>query len=123
MTSVKTMASRRSGKSAGARLLRHSATGRARISTSTSTTMKILTSSQKPRSTAGNDDRNTSQSKNVLCTSGHPGLVTMSSARPPSTTTDETAAIAAPRRARRRRAASRTRRASDAAVTAGEVLR
>ncbi len=123
MTSVKTTASMRRGKSAGARLLRHRATGRARTSTTTSTTRKIFTSSQNPRRTSGNDSRNTAQSKNVLCTSDHPGLVTMSSARPPSTTTDDSAAIAAPRRARRRRAASRTRRASDAAVSAGEVLR
>ena len=81
--------------------------------------MNSFTSSQKPRSTSGNDSRKTSHEKKVLFTSSQPGLETMSSASPPSTTTEETAATTDPRRACRRRAASRATRRSGAMSTGG----
>src|SRR3954451_12352866 len=120
-TSVKTTASARSGNSAGAPVVRTSATTRPRTRTAISTVTKIVTSSQKPLSTAGNDVLNASGSKNVARTLSQPGLVTSNAASPPTTTTADPAAIASPRRARRRSAAARTARRSSGAtaVTVG----
>ena len=99
--------------------MRQMATSSPSTSTTASTARKSLTSSQKPRATAGNDSTKTSQLKNVCWTSSQPGLLTTSAVSPPSTITVDTAATTMPRRAWRRRAASRATRRSAAVLSGG----
>ena len=112
-TSTKTVASRRSGNSAGRAAGPDQGEDEAeRPAPPPRPRTKILTSSQKAASMSGKESLKALQEKKVSRTSGQPGLVRTSAARPPRTTTLETAAIAWPRRARRRLAASRAARRS-----------
>src|SRR5262245_34437789 len=109
-TSAYTIASRRTGNSAGPPVILIRATASPSTRTSTSTTMKIRTSSQNASRTSGKVSRKSCQEKKVSRTSGHPGLVRIRAANPPSTTTLEIAEIASARRLRRLWASARSAR-------------
>src|SRR3954449_361168 len=85
-TSLKTAAISRSGNSAGVRVVRINATTSPTTRTQASTATKSLTSSQKPRRTAGKEALKSLQLKYVALTSSQPDDVTTIATSPPMTT-------------------------------------